>query len=392
VRRASPLVSRPVALAATLILLLTTGCSQVTGSESPDDITIAASLELQGSGTDLGVAYQRALQLKVDQLNASGSLDGRQIRLEIRDNRSDAAAATAQIAEFGDDPRISAIVTGFCSECLLAAVKTITDKKLPTVALAPASQVNNPVADRRYIFKLAPDVSNNAVALLAELSRLGVKTVGLLGGTDTYGRNGREVMTAEAKRFNIQVVADSSFATGESDLAAPTRAVATAKPEAVVIWALPGQANLASGGLKAAGYNGRVYYDGNAAGQLFLTGAANAADGANLVFTQTLAMDDVVATTPAKAARKQWFQDYTARYGTYQAPASFAADAVQIIVDAVQVAGSPTDRVAIRAALERTQTDGLSGLIRLTPDNHSGLTPQALVMLVARGGRWRLVG
>ena len=28
--------------------------------------------------------------------------------------------------------------------------------------------------------------------------------------------------------------------------------------------------------------------------------------------------------------------------------------------------------------------------IRITPDNHSGLMPQALTMLVARSGRWRL--
>jgi branched-chain amino acid transport system substrate-binding protein len=34
--------------------------------------------------------------------------------------------------------------------------------------------------------------------------------------------------------------------------------------------------------------------------------------------------------------------------------------------------------------------DGISGPIRLTPANHSGLMPQALILLVARAGRWRL--
>jgi branched-chain amino acid transport system substrate-binding protein len=41
--------------------------------------------------------------------------------------------------------------------------------------------------------------------------------------------------------------------------------------------------------------------------------------------------------------------------------------------------------------LETSQTDGLAGPIRLTPDNHSGLMPQALTLLVARSGRWRLL-
>src|SRR5687768_16443925 len=102
-------------------------------------------------------------------------------------------------------------------------------------------------------------------------------------------------------------------------------------------------------------------------------------------------MDDVIATTPAKAARKQWFEAYTARYGAYHGQASFAADALDLVVAAVGQAGT-TNRTSVRNVLESMETDGLSGPIRLTPANHSGLMPQALEMLVAKGGRWRLLG
>ena len=109
-----------------------------------------------------------------------------------------------------------------------------------------------------------------------------------------------------------------------------------------------------------------------------------------MIFTQTLVIDEVIATTPAKAARKQWFRDYTSRYGDYSGSASFAADAVQLIANAVANVGG--DRERIREVLETSQTDGLSGPIRMTPDNHSGLMPQAYSLLVVRGGRWRLAG
>ena len=108
-----------------------------------------------------------------------------------------------------------------------------------------------------------------------------------------------------------------------------------------------------------------------------------------MVFTQILAIEDVIATTPAKAARKQWFRDYTARYGSYSGVAAFGADAVDLIADAVAKVGG--DRQRVRDVIETSQTDGLSGPIRLTPDNHSGLMPQALTLLVARSGRWRLL-
>jgi branched-chain amino acid transport system substrate-binding protein len=103
-----------------------------------------------------------------------------------------------------------------------------------------------------------------------------------------------------------------------------------------------------------------------------------------------LVIDTIIATSPAKVARRQWFDDYTARHGGYTAPASFAADAIQLLADAV--AEGATGREGIRGSLETVQVDGLSGPIRLTPDNHSGLLPQALTVLVARAGRWYPAG
>jgi branched-chain amino acid transport system substrate-binding protein len=89
-------------------------------------------------------------------------------------------------------------------------------------------------------------------------------------------------------------------------------------------------------------------------------------------------------------ARKQWFRDYTARYGSYSGVASFAADAVDLIAGAVDKVGN--DRARIRDILETSQADGIVGPIRISADNHSGLTAQALSLLVARNGRWRLAG
>jgi branched-chain amino acid transport system substrate-binding protein len=155
----------------------------------------------------------------------------------------------------------------------------------------------------------------------------------------------------------------------------------------VLAW--PAAATATVEALRKADYKGQIALDSTAAGPLFLAGGG-VQNGESLVFTQTLAIDDVIATTPAKAAQKQWFEDYTARYGSYQAQASFAADAMQIIVDSVDRIGSSTDHNALRATFETVRTDGLTGPIRFTPSDHSGLMPQALTLLTARNGRWRL--
>ncbi|GAB3864615.1 ABC transporter substrate-binding protein [Dactylosporangium cerinum] len=366
------------------------GCTSV-NEKQETDVVVAASLELSGSAADLGTAYKRALELRVGQINSGGLLGRRRIALRVHDNRSDPAIALTQITEFTGDSDVTAIITGACAECVTGAAKVINDAHRPTIALSPVAEVSAPLADRRYIFRLAPNVDDDASVLAGELARAGRRKVAFVSSDDAYGRGGAEALAREVAKIGAKVVAHGQYPSAGGDLGRAARTVTAGSPDAIVVWGYPPQAATAIGALRDAGYRGQVYLDAGAAGELFLSGPSAATDGTALVFTQTLAIDDVIATTPAKAARRQWFQDYTSRYGTYHGHASFAADALQLVVNAVVKSGS-TDGATLRAVLETSQIDGLSGQVRLTPSNHSGFMPQSLTMLEARGGRWRLLG
>jgi len=372
-------------------LLLAAGCTPADGGSSDNaDIVVGVSLELSGAQSDVGKTYENALRLKVEQLNASRTDSQRKVTLRFGDNKSDSGTAIKQIGEYAGDPSVSAIITGQCIDCITSSVKTINEKGVPTISLAPSSKISSPVADRRYIFKQAPNASHNASTIVASLKGQGVKKIQFLVSADAYGIDAKAAMLYEADKV-MEVGPGAELSPSQSDYTGIVQSVVDGKPDAVVVLAYPGAAVNAVSALRKASYKGKIVLDATAAGPLFLTGAAaTAEEGAFLVFTQTLAIDDVIATTPAKAAQKQWFEDYTARYGSYQAQASFAADAVQLIVDAVDKSGSATDRDALRGALETTRTDGLTGPIRLTPSDHSGLMPQSLTMLIVRSGRWRL--
>lgn len=366
-------------------------CALAPSATAGADIVIAADLELSGATADIGTAYNRALQLKADQINASGVLGGRKIQLIVKDNRSDRSLSAANISEFVNNPAVSAIVTGACSSCILASAKTISDRKVPAIALAAADGVANPVTDRRYLFKIGPNPEDGAAALVGELARANVTSVALLSTDDEYGRDGALWLGRELAKTRIELVATARFKATDTDLAQPVQRAVDAEPGAIILWTYPRQAAIATVTARDAGFTGGFYLDTVAAGDLFLTGpTARASEGALMVTTQTMAIDDVIANTPAKASRKQWFRDYTSRYGGYYGHASFAADAIQIIANAVTAVGG-TDRDRLRDTIETMRLDGLSGPIRLTPASHSGLMPQALALLVARNGRWRLV-
>jgi branched-chain amino acid transport system substrate-binding protein len=373
-------------------VLLGSGCTALSSGPEGGTVVIGADLELTGDEAALGIAYHNALLLKVEQVNDQGLLGDRTLRLEVRDNRSDEATGAANLTELTSDPEISAIVTGGCARCVLSSVETINGAGVPTIALAAPDAISTPVQERRYVFKLAPNAFDSAAVLASELRRAGVDTVALVAGIDDYGQDGLAAMTNAAERADIDVVQTAQVSVDGSDAPAAAAGIAAGDPDAVVVLSSAVVASAIGRSLDDAGYSGGLYLDAVAASGLFVAGEEGAAlGGAMMVFTETLVIDEVIATSPAKAARKTWLRDYVARYGRYDAFASFAADAVQIVVDAINRVGS-TDRDEIRTAIEGTQLDGLSGPVRITPENHSGLAPQALTALVVRGDRWRLAG
>lgn len=383
-----PRLATASVVASTLLLAGLTGCTSDDSGSGGGSDTIVIGADLDNSST-VDIAYGRALQLRIEQVNASGRLGDKKLVLRTQDNRSDPATSLRNINTFAADPSVAAVVMGSCNDCVVEAARTIGTKKIPTVALAAADEVAQPIADRQYVFKLGPNSADSAATMVAELSRVQVPNVAILYSDDLYGRGGEATLTAELGKAHIPVALARSVKPTATDISQAVGTLADAKPAALLVLTGPDQAALAATSANTAGFGGRLYFDAAAASDMFIPKAsASATNNATMVFTQILAIDDVIATTPAKAARKQWFRDYISRYGSYSGVASFAADAVDLIAAAVTRVGNNHDQ--IRAILETSQIDGISGPIRLTPANHSGLMPQALTLLVARAGRWRL--
>src|SRR4051794_1736956 len=150
---------------AAAVLLLAAGCTSPGDAADTTELVVAASLELTGSSADVGAAHERGLRLKMEQLNSSGLLRGRRLRLVVQDNHNNAATAEGQAAKFAADPAVTAIVMGRCSECAIQSAPIANDKAVPLISLAPASQVTTPPESRRVVFKNGPDAPAHARAL-----------------------------------------------------------------------------------------------------------------------------------------------------------------------------------------------------------------------------------
>jgi branched-chain amino acid transport system substrate-binding protein len=381
----------PLALT-TALLASAAGCAaeETPAGATADEIVVGASLELSGPTASIGTAYQKALELKAAQLNDSGTLGRRKLRVVVRDNRTDNNTSVTNVSALIKNEHADALITGGCSACGVAAVPTITENKVPAIALASASALTTPVADRKFMFKIAPNPAQDATVIVAELKRKGHQRVGLISVNNVYGQDGQKSVAAEAKKAGLTIAAAEQFGQADTSMTVQVSKIVAAKPRAVVVWAVSPAAGTVVKALRDARYDGQIYLDAGAGAELFIKGAGPAAEGINMVFPKVLATDDIDTSSPAGANRKAWVEAYQkANGGDYSGFASFAADALQSIVDAVGRADS-TDSQQIRDQLENQSLDGLSGPLRFSAEEHSGLQPEALGILTVQKGRWTL--
>ncbi len=379
------------ALLSAVVLVAMSGCAAEKKDTPAGEIKIGASIELSGATQVLGATFEKALNLKVKQINDAGGVGGRKIKLIIRDNQTKPDVGLANVNHFIDNEKVSAIISGGCSACIVNAKATATTKKTPVIALGSASGITAPSdPNTKYVFKISPNPAEDADAIVNELHRKGIKKIGLISVQNVYGQDGKAKVTEKAKAKGIEIVAAEEFGQDDKDMTIQVGKVVAKEPEAVVVWAVMPAAGLIAQALQTAKYPaGQVYLDAGAGAELFVKGAQSASEGTHMVFPGILAINDAVATTPQVTAQKAWFRDYSAAYGTYSGFASFGADAVQMIADAVKSTGT-TDPDKIRDALEKAQLDGMTGPIKMTAENHSGLQAEALKIVVVRNGEWRL--
>ncbi len=397
---------RTVALVAAVTTLLS-GCGFLEAQEPVETVVIGATLELTGADAEIGTVYRNALELRIDQINSQGLLPGRRLELRVLDSRSDPGTAVSNVNELAGDPAVSVIVIGACVPCAMAVAEVADQLAVPVIALSGPEQVVTPLEQRQYVFKLNPNPAETALALSRELDRVNATTVGVVAVDNAYGDDGIDQLEALAAQQGFDLVVVERISNDDDSVAAAAAAVASWAPEpepgifppfpveptgpdAVVLWAPASLTARVATALRDRGFEGYLFLDAIAASDVLLSGQeAQALNGATMVFTESLVIDEVIATSPARAARKTWFRAYVARYGNYHAFSAFGADAVDVVVNALNRMDT-VDRATLRATLESTQLDGVAGAIRMSPRHHSGLMQQALQPLVARQDRWQL--
>jgi len=328
------------------------------GAFGAEALKVGVILPLTGKLAKFGEIEKRSFILALDEINASGGVNGKKIDLIIEDSTGKPDVGRSAIEKLISRDKVLMVGGGYSSSVTWAAVAVAQQHKMPFL-------VNTGSADRiteqgwEYIFRLNPPVSEYPKALGSFISEIGdVKTVVILHENTLFGQSGSKKFSKQCEDLGLQVVLKEGYEAGAVDFKPLLVKVKAKKPDFLYMISYVMDASLLMRQAKELNLNPKLFV-GGAAGFTLPEFQKNAGDASDYVFSATLWTPSV----PYPGA-KAYYDKFVATYGSpteYHGAEAYAA--MYVIADALKRATSLTPR-GVRDALAATDMMTVFGPVK----------------------------
>ena len=355
------------------------------------EIVIGVSLGTTGPGASLGIPYKNAFQLMPK------TLGGEPVKYIILDDESKPDNAAKNARKFVAEDKVDAMMGSNGVPSAVAMAQVAAETKTPLIALTPTPPL--PPDPTYWTFTIPQSTELMMSAVAEDMKKRGIKTVGYIGFSDTWGDLMYNAITALAPKYGFKVVTNERYGRADTSVAGQVLKIMAAAPDAVIVGGSGSPAATPQIALVERGFKGPIYHNHGTVNLAFIQTAKKDAEG---VVAPTGALI-VAEELPADAATKAVSLDFVKRYEAAFGPASrnafagYSYDGMLVLDAAAKVAlqkakpGTPEFRAALRDALEHvSNVVGTHGVYNMTPGNHNGLDERARVLVQVVNGQWRL--
>lgn len=379
-----------------LVSLLAVGAAVVAVTASGErataqDIRIGSVLSATGPASFLGSPEDKTLRLYVDKINAEGGVLGKKIVLVVYDDGGDPNKARTFATRLVEEDQVTAMVGGTTTGTSLAMAPIFEEARIPFISLAGAVEIVEPV--RKYVFKTPHTDRMACEKIFGDLKARGLDKIGMISGTDAFGKSMHEQCLKIAGRYGMTILADESYGAQDSDMT-PQLTNIKNKPgiQAVVNPGFGQGPAIVTRNYRQLGIVVPLYESHGVASKSYIELAGPAADGVRLPAAALLVaqrLPDNDPQRPIVVAYKQAYEKATGEpVSTF---GGHAYDGLFILVDAMKRAGS-ADASKVRDEIEKTaRFVGTGGIVNMSLTDHLGLDLSAFRMLEIRSGDWSLV-
>ena len=367
-----------LAASVTLGMAACSTASAAGGASTNDTVNFGVSAAITGQYAQYGEQFKKAFDLAVEQVNASGGINGHPVALKYEDSQSDPKQSVAVAQKFVGDTSVSLVFGDYSSAASIPASPIYTAGKL----LQYGYNNSNPaftLKGSEYQWSTSITTSASYEWEADYIKSRGVKSVGVTYlNTADWGIPAFNAFKAEADKIGLTIT-DAEGVLDSSDDYRPslTKAVA-GQPEAFVhVGYGPDAAKLVTQ-LRAIGYRGTFYggqdeksFDGTPDAEGSIVGAQ---------FLES-------SSDPAVQA---FVKAFKAKYPNEQHVTGFEAgayDALNVAVAAAKQGGTTRDGILKGFQQVKDVPSVVYGKITFDPTTRRVASPK-LTPTILTGGKW----
>jgi len=357
------------------------------GAAPPEPYKVGALFAVTGPASWLGDPEKKTVEMIERQVNAAGGINGHPLKVIVEDTTAKETEAVNAIKKLIDVDGVCAVIGPSTSGESLAVISVAQEKKTPLISCAAAELIVKPV--KEWVFKV-PQYDSDCVRRIYDyMKEKGWTKAGLITTTTGFGKAGRDQLIKLAKEYNIEIVADETYAPTDTDMTVQLTKIKNTGAQAVINWSIEeGQSTV----LKNARQLGlrMQLFQSHGFGNIKYVRLAGRQASEGVVFPAgpLLAPERLPDDHPQKKVLTQYKRDYERRYredvSTF---GGHAYDALHLVIEALKAVGP--DKAKIRDYIENKKGFvGTAGVFNFSAEDHCGLDKTAFVMYIVRRSRF----
>ena len=324
-----------------------------TPTPTPEPFRIGVMESLTGPGETYGTVANQAKQMAVDEINATGGVNGHMLELVVEDSKCNAQDAITAYNKLTDVDGVKIILGTSCSGAMLG-VAPLAEKE--GVVMFSGLATNPDIAEAGdYIFRTAMSDLQLGIDTGNLLWADGVRKLATLNEATDYAEGVRRESVAQFEKRGGEVVAEERYPSDVTDFRSQLTKLFGANPDALHVAA---QAEFAGGTIvkqaRELGFDGPIYSDVVVAGATALEIAGDAATGVIAV---------IADLDPVNNKAQEVLKNFKAKYDyvTLRWYIGSAYDDVYITAECLKKTGDDQDADGFRDCLYDITWSGAIG-------------------------------
>lgn len=197
-----------------IVLSLLLICLGITTSSAAETIKFLVVGPMTGDSAAQGLQMKSGAKIAIDEINASGGVDGKKMEFEVADDVGTPNQATLIAQKYSLDRNLLFVLGHNNSSCSIASLPIWEKAGLAVISPSNTSPTITQLGHKNYFRVIANDDIMSRQVVQVAVNTLGMKKPAVIWENSDYGKGMRDVAMDELPKLNVEAVAEDSFISG----------------------------------------------------------------------------------------------------------------------------------------------------------------------------------